>query len=202
MIGELRAANAVRLDREAIMAFLDFLTGKINCPRCGASGAKEEGGRILCPNPSCAYYAGAAAGSGQPTAGFSSTGASGPGSPARKPSLGRFASLIVRGGAPARTITIRYRNFKGEEKEFLADADSCKRTKKRVSVCVAPKGARISMAVERILNWNEVDGALPHRVAPGQNLPSPRERQVLAFHKKYKTTSPLYEQIRAKYPHW
>ena len=32
--------------------------------------------------------------------------------------------------------------------------------------------------------------------------PTPRERQVLAYHKKYGTTSPLYEKIRAKYPDW
>jgi hypothetical protein len=39
-------------------------------------------------------------------------------------------------------------------------------------------------------------------VAPGQAMPSQLERQVLGYHKKYKTTSPLYQQIRAKYPHW
>jgi hypothetical protein len=181
------------------MAFLDFLTGKINCPRCGASGAKEEGGQILCPNPTCAYYAGAAAGSGQPSAGYSSGTSS---APARKPSPGRFAGALQGGSGPAKTVTIRYRNYQGEEKEFSADADSGRRTKKRVSVCVAPKGVRISLAMDRIANWNEVDEALPQRVAPGQSQPTPRERQVLAFHKKYKSTSPLYEQIRAKYPHW
>jgi hypothetical protein len=172
------------------MAFLDFLTGKINCPRCGAGGAKEENGQILCPNPTCAYYVGAAAQGGGS-------------SPSSKPSPGRFAATISGGGlGQGTTITIRYRNFRGEEKEFLADADSARRMAKRVSVRVAPKGVRISLAYERISNWSEVDGVLSHRVEPGQNLPSPRERQVLAFHKKYKTTSPLYEQIRAKYPHW
>ena len=172
------------------MSFLDFLTGKINCPRCGASGAKEEYGQIRCPNPNCAYYAGAAPGS---------SGSA----PSRTPSPGRFAAAISAGGlGQARTVTIRYRNFKGEESEFLADADSARRMAKRLSVCVAPKGTRISLAYERIPNWNEVDGVLSHRVEPGQNPPSPRERQVLAFHKKYKTTSPLYEQIRAKYPNW
>jgi len=32
--------------------------------------------------------------------------------------------------------------------------------------------------------------------------PTARERQVLGFHKKHKSTSPLYEEIRAKYPDW
>ncbi len=85
---------------------------------------------------------------------------------------------------------------------FNADADTGKRSKKHVSVCVAPKGIRIALARERILNWKEVDEALPQRVEPGQALPGPRERQVLGYHKKYKTTSPLYEKIRAKYPNW
>ncbi|MGE5325416.1 MAG: hypothetical protein ACM3NO_00130 [Deltaproteobacteria bacterium] len=172
------------------MSFLDFLTGKINCPRCGASGAKEEYGQIRCPNPSCAYYAGAAAaGSGS--------------APKGRSAFDRAAGQFTRGGfSPEKTVTIRYRNFKGEEKEFLADAESARRMAKRVSIRVAPKGVRISLARERISNWSEVDGALSHRVEPGQNPPTPRERQVLAFHKKYKTTSPLYEQIRAKYPHW
>jgi len=29
-----------------------------------------------------------------------------------------------------------------------------------------------------------------------------RERQVRSYHKKYGTTSPLYEKIKAKYPDW
>jgi hypothetical protein len=40
------------------------------------------------------------------------------------------------------------------------------------------------------------------RVEPGQNWPTPREHQVLSYHKKHRTTSPLYEKIRAKYPNW
>ena len=47
---------------------------------------------------------------------------------------------------------------------------------------------------------NTMEESLPQRVAPWQASPMPRERQVLAYHKKYKTTSPLYETIRAKYP--
>lgn len=170
------------------MAFLDFLTGKINCPRCGAGGAKEEGGRILCPNPTCPYYAGTALGSAPQGAGSSSTP--------------RSAQAPSGGSSSGRTVAIRYRNFKGEEKEFLADADSARRMAKRVSVSVAPKGVRISLAYDRISNWSQLDGVLSHRVEPGQAPPSQRERQVLAYHKKYKTTSPLYEQIRAKYPNW
>lgn len=182
------------------MSLLDFLTGKIKCPRCGTSGAKEEYGRILCPNPSCAYYAGAASGSGQPSSGYSSASGGAPPTGGVGISVGDAPGW--KGDAPGRTITIRYRNYKGEEKLFNADADSGRRSKKHISVCVAPKGIRIALAQGRILNWNEVDEALPQRVESGQAPPSARERQVLGYHKKYKTTSPLYEEIRAKYPNW
>ena len=38
------------------MSLLDFLTGKIECPRCGTRGAKEIKGQIHCPNPTCSYF--------------------------------------------------------------------------------------------------------------------------------------------------
>ena len=49
---------------------------------------------------------------------------------------------------------------------------------------------------------SEVEARCAQRVAPGQDWPTPRERQVLNYHRKHKTTSPLYERIRAKYPTW
>jgi len=59
-----------------------------------------------------------------------------------------------------------------------------------------------TLARARIQDWREFEDSLSQRVAPGQEWPTPRERQVLAYHKKYGTTSPLYEKIRAKYPDW
>jgi hypothetical protein len=37
---------------------------------------------------------------------------------------------------------------------------------------------------------------------PSQDWPSPREAQVLGYHKKHGTSSPLYQKVRAKYPNW
>src|SRR5271165_1661510 len=37
------------LPRRMKMSFLDWLTGKIECPRCGTGGAKEIKGRVHCP---------------------------------------------------------------------------------------------------------------------------------------------------------
>ena len=100
------------------------------------------------------------------------------------------------------TILVRYRNFQGAEKTFSADPDSARRRGNHVSLCIAPKGIRVSLARERIQNLSEVEAVCSGRVAEGQELPTPRERQVLAYHKKHGTTSARYENARAKYPDW
>jgi hypothetical protein len=99
-------------------------------------------------------------------------------------------------------FTIHYRDFRGQEKTFSADAASAYRDKNHISVKVAPKGAPIILSRDRILNLAEVESAFPQRVAPGQAWPTPRERQVLNYHLKRGSTSPLFETIRAKYPNW
>jgi len=43
---------------------------------------------------------------------------------------------------------------------------------------------------------------LPQVSEGARSGPTAHERQVLAYHKKYKSSSPLYERIRAKYPDW
>ncbi len=182
------------------MGFLDFLTGggkPIFCPECGTKGAqKADSGRIRCPNSNCTNFdpsmqvisaLGNLAGSG---------GSTSPSTP-----QGRAAS--GRGGfSPARPLTIQYSNFKGETKTFTGDADTAERKNNHISVRVMPTGARLSLSRDRIQNLAEVESALPQRVAPGQAWPTARERQVMGYHKKHGTTSPLYEQIRAKYPNW
>lgn len=102
----------------------------------------------------------------------------------------------------ANPVVIRYQNFRGEQKEFTASAESIVRRKNHLSAQVAPKGVRISLARNRILNLAEVESKFKQQVEPGQAWPTARERQVLNYHKKYGTTSPLYEQIRARYPNW
>ena len=84
----------------------------------------------------------------------------------------------------------------------MAQAASARRKRNHISAKVAPKGRRISLARDRILNLNEVEAAFPQRVAARQDWPTPLERQVLNYHKKHHSTSPRYEGIRAKYPNW
>ena len=148
------------------------------CSNCGAM-ATVSGGRIRCTNPSCPNF----------DRGQSST-----------PST----SGRSKGGSfhPRQPITIRYRNFRNEEKTFTSDASTIHRKQNHLSVQVVPSGERIALSRSRILNLPEVEASFPQRVAPDQPWPNPRERQVLNYHKKHGTTSGLYEQIRAKYPNW
>jgi hypothetical protein len=169
------------------MAFLDWLTGKIECPRCGTRGAKEIKGRIHCPNPTCTYY--------------SKTMGKRDADPARN-SITFSQQPDVPAEVPAGSFAIQYRNFRGQGKTFVAEAASARCAKNHVSVKVAPQGARISLSRDRIVNLTEVDAALPQRLAPGLDEPTPRERQVMTYHKNRRSTSPLFERIRAKYPDW
>jgi hypothetical protein len=105
--------------------------------------------------------------------------------------------------SPERALAIRYLNFQGQEKTFTADKESLVRRRNHIVARVAPTGETIALSRDRIQNLSEVEQALPQRiVTAGPSRPTARERQVLSFHKKYKSTSPLYEKIRAKYPDW
>jgi hypothetical protein len=103
---------------------------------------------------------------------------------------------------PANPITIRYRNFQGQDRTFSAEQQSIVRKGHHLVAQVAPTGLKIALARDRIQNLAEVESAFPQRVALGQPWPTPRERQVLNYHKKHQSTSPLFEKIRAKYPNW
>jgi hypothetical protein len=176
------------------------LTGGIKCPACGMPGAQQEGNRIRCLNPLCQNFdtarGGQAAPPQQPTASQPRTSQPGP-SPAAPSSAQGFSSRSA-GGA----VNISYRNFKGESKNFVADAGSLKRTHNHISARVAPRGKVITLSRDRIQNMHEIDPLLPARDRSDAPQPTARERQVLGYHKKHGTTSPLYEKIRAKYPNW
>ena len=175
------------------MSLLDWLTGKIECPRCGTSGAKKINGQVHCPNPTCSNFS-RKVGSGAPPpapATFTEQGSGLAESP--------FASPVR---APAGSVAIQYRDFRGQERTFIAEAASAWRKKNHIHVKVAPKKVWIVLSRDRILNLGEVEAAFPQRVAPGQEWPSKSERQVMTYHKNRGTTSSLHESIRAKYPNW
>ena len=165
------------------MGFLDFLFGTTQCPSCGTKGARKSDIQIRCPNPSCPYFDPTLGGRGVP---------------------GMAGSWSTRRAdySPLRPLDIRYRNFRGEEKTFTTDADSLKKKRNHIVARVKPTGEPITLSRDRIQNLQEVERALPQKDQPGQPQPTARERQVLGYHKKHKTTSPLYESIRAKYTNW
>jgi len=164
------------------MGLFDFLFGKKNCPNCGTKGARTKDGRTRCPNPSCQYFDG---------------------------TLGRSGVLQAAGlraarrsdFVPTNALDIRYVNFQGLEKTFKGDKDWIVRRRNHIIVRVAPTGETITLSRDRIQNLSEVEEALPKTPEP-EPRPTARERQVLSYHMRYKSTSPLYEKIRAKYPDW
>jgi hypothetical protein len=139
--------------------------------------------RLRCPNPSCRHFDG---------------------------SVGRPGPLDIAGRrgprrsdfSPARPLEIHHRNFQGQEKTFTADEESLERKHNHIVTRVAPTGERIALSRDRIQNPSEVDRAVQRQAETARGGPTARERQVLGFHKKHKSTSPRYEEIRAKYPDW
>lgn len=164
------------------MGLLDFLFGQSKCPRCGTKGARKSQGQTRCPNPSC------------PNFDISLR--------ANQARAGRISSPNREDFSPVAPIEIRYRNFRGEEKTFTADTETLRRKRNHIIVRVAPTGQSISLSRDRIQNLEEVENATPQITESRQPGPTARERQVLGYHKKHQSTSPRYEEIRAKYPNW
>ena len=171
-----------------IKSLIDALSGSMKCPACGTRGAKKVGDTIRCLNPVCQFF--------NPQA----------------TSEARAARAKVRAIASKQarppyvpsgdTVSIRYRSFRGESKTFTADRSSLTRRHNHVVARVAPSWRQLSLSRDRIENLTEIDAHLPERDRSGAPQPTARERQVLGYHKKYGTTSPLYEKVRAKYPNW
>lgn len=164
------------------MGLLDFLFGTSKCPRCGSKGARKSQGQTRCPNPSCPNFDIELR--------------------ANQARAGRISSPPRGNFSPAAPVEIQYRNFRGEEKTFTAESETLRRTRNHIVAQVTPTGERISLSRDRIQNLNEVENAVPKIHDSQQSGPTARERQVLSYHKKHKSTSPLYEEIRAKYPDW
>jgi hypothetical protein len=170
------------------MGLLDFLRSlfggsKIPCPSCSAPGAtKSSDGLIHCRNPICPYF-----------------------DPTQRRGTLRQAGTTVRTRGdfrPQHPVSIRYRNFAGQDRSFSAERDSIVRRENHLVARVAPTGEKIALSRGRIQNLSEVEASFPQQVAPEQPWPTPRERQILGYHKKHGTTSPRYEQVRARYPNW
>ncbi len=177
------------------MGFLDFLTGKVECPNCGTKGARKSGDSIRCPNRYCSNF--------DPTLEVQAPSPSPlTPSPADEPSSNQDEPTMEGNFTPARPVTIRYLNFRHQQKSFGADASTAKLRSNHLFVQVAPTGRRICLSRDRVQNLAEVEAACGDRVRAGSGGPTSQETRVLNFHAKRGTTSPLYEKLRAKYPNW
>ena len=171
------------------MGLFDFLkgllgAGGIQCPSCGTQGARQtDDGLVHCKNPSCPYYDASLGLTGK----LRQAGT-------RVPTRGDFS--------PNNPVSIRYRNFAGQDRNFSAERDSIVRKRNHIVARVAPTGTKITLSRDRIQNLADVDAVAQQQVKPDQDWPSRIERQILIYHKKHGTTSPRYEQVRAKYPNW
>ena len=177
-------------------SLVNAFSGGINCPACGTPGAQKVGDQIKCLNPVCRYFGGAP---GEPPRPPQPPQA--PVQPPMQPPQ-RSAPQSFSGQSGAGTVAIWYRNFQGQSKTFTADAGSLRRKHNHIVAKVAPSGKEIALSRDRIQNLHEIDAHLPPRDRSDARRPNAREKQVLNYHKKYGTTSPLYEKIRAKYPDW
>ena len=155
---------------------------KIDCPNCGTAGAIKTSDELVhCKNQSCENF----------DAGLTYGGRF----------VRRYTAVPTKGDfRPEHPVSIRYVNFVGQSRDFSAERDSLVRKCNHIVAQVAPTGRKIALSRDRIQNLGEIEAYLPHKLEPGQNWPSGRERQILTYHKKHGTTSPRYEQVRAKYP--
>ncbi len=152
------------------------------CPECRTRGAvKTALGRIRCRNQNCKHY--------DESAAYEPLSVS-EGSPAvRTTPQGNFDPGVHR-------ITIRYRNFRGDDTEVVGDARTIRFKKAHVTVRVAPTGRRIALWQKFIQNRDDL------KRYEGRREPTGVERQILGYHRKRGTTSPRYEELRRKYPEW
>jgi hypothetical protein len=172
------------------MGLLDFLRSlfsggeKTDCPNCGTAGARKTRDELIhCKNQTCENF----------DAGLVYGGRL----------VRRYTSVPTEGDfRPQHPVSIRYVNFVGQNRDFSAERDSLVRKKNHIVAQVAPTGRKITLSRDRIQDLSEIESYLRHKLEPGQQWPSGRERQILTYHKKHGTTSPRYEQVRAKYPKW
>ena len=152
------------------------------CPVCGTWGAKKSLFKVKCVNPACRKYDAAYASEYQ-----------------HNRIVGRLASeaLGIAGNVNSGkySLRIRYKNFRGDEMIYLADPATGYKKSAYLVIRVAPSGQRITFRLSSIQNRSDMESQIPQ--GP---FPSPRERRVLSFHLRKGTTSPLFKQIRAKFP--
>lgn len=166
------------------MALVDWFGSETQCPECGKPGAKKFLWQVKCRNMACGRF----------DRGFLYAT---PGSTTSSSHMPAPRQRVLKGGFDpgAHAVQIRYRNFQGEEKSFTGDRRTVRRRGNHISVCLAPTGKRVSLARDRIQNATELDS-----LAREESKLTPKERQIVGYHRKRGSTSALYESLKRKYP--
>jgi hypothetical protein len=163
------------------VGLFDFLGKYCTCQACGQPRAWKHFGKTKCQNMNCIHFDRDYAAKDRAT--LEQRRAA---SIQSRPREGNFDPGEDK-------IELRYANFLGVEGTYTGDRRTVSRTHEHISLKVCPTGKRVSFARARILNLSEVEQWV-------RETPSARERQVLNYHRKKGTVSPLYERIRKKYP--
>jgi hypothetical protein len=180
------------------MRLFDFLSWDTTCPLCGEARARKPlFGRVRCPNRECGNFDMDLLMQREEAAQPQSSSAIQPERHYRDPRTGEVVSQkLPQDFNPGESgIDVHYRNFRGEEKIFRGDRRTLRRRGNHLSLRLAPTGRRAAFARDRIGNLPELEQAL-------SQVPTPREQWVLYFHAKRRSTSDLYQRLRAKYPQW
>jgi hypothetical protein len=161
------------------MAPFGFGKKTLVCPECRSKGAVKTFASLKCPNRGCRHYDSATAWRPEPTA------------PADARPGARHAGSFDPG---PNTVVIRYRNYRGDDTEYIADRATIRLRREHLTARVAPTGKRIALAKKFIRNLAELP--LP----PASAEPRGVERQILCFHLRRGSTSPRFEELKRKYP--
>jgi hypothetical protein len=155
----------------------------VKCPQCGTWGAKKFFWKVKCVNPACPKYDSEYAES------FRQSRVTG------KSATEVFPHLRGNADPNDYLLRIRYRNFRGNEIIYSADARTAYQANEYVVVRLAPTGKRVAFKLDRIQNRSDLESILSENPQPSGN-----ERRILHYHLKHGSSSPAFEKLRQKYP--
>jgi len=168
------------------MGFFDSWGSLVACPACGTRRANKFLWKIKCRNPNCQSYDSEYAAKADLNI------------IRNKDAAAVFPHLKGTFSPGAGTIRIRYENFRGDQLNYLADAEAAYRAGEFVVLRVAPTGRRIAFRLSSIQNRGEVEARIAAQDAKAS--PNVQERRILNFHLRRGSTSRLFAEVREKYP--
>jgi hypothetical protein len=170
------------------MGFLDSWGSLVACPACSTRRANKFLWKIKCRNPSCRYY------DSEYTASADLNRIR------NRNAVDIFPHLKGTFTPGSGAIRIRYENFRGDQLNYLADTENAYGAGEFVVMRVAPTGRRIAFRLSSLQNCGEVEARLAAQDA--KDVPNVQERRILNFHLRRGSTSPLFVEVREKYPQY